>query len=66
MNNDTRLVVTADGTKQWWRNDERHREDGPAIEHADGRKYWYRNGELHREDGPAMDTPPTAKEHRNG
>ncbi len=43
------------GTKQWFLNGLRHREDGPAVEGADGRKEWYLNGELHREDGPAVE-----------
>ena len=49
------LLSYADGTKYWYRNDQLHREDGPAIEYADGTKYWYRNGQLHREDGPAIE-----------
>ncbi len=37
----------ADGSKEWWLNGERHREDGPAAEYMDGSKEWYLNGELH-------------------
>ena len=48
-------VVDVDGDKYWYRNNKRHREDGPAIEYADGRKHWYLNGKLHREDGPAIE-----------
>lgn len=44
-----------DGTKIWYLNGERHREDGPAVEYANGDKEWYLNGELHREDGPAAE-----------
>ena len=44
---------------EWYLNDKRHREDGPAIEWADGSKEWYLNGKRHREDGPAV-------EHANG
>jgi hypothetical protein len=33
-----------DGTTYWYKNDKRHREDGPAIEDADGSKEWYKNG----------------------
>ena len=36
-------------------NDERHREDGPAIEWANGDRFWYKNGKLHRENGPARE-----------
>jgi len=43
------------GNKEWYRNGEWHREDGPAIEYANGDKYWYRNGQYHREDGPAIE-----------
>lgn len=35
----------ADGTKSWYLNDKRHREDGPAVEYSDGDKFWYLNGE---------------------
>jgi len=47
------------GTKSWFLNGKRHREDGPAIERFNGDKEWYLNGNLHREDGPAI-------EHANG
>jgi hypothetical protein len=43
------------GTKYWYLNGKRHREDGPAVEHASGGKEWCLNGELHREDGPACE-----------
>ena len=33
------------GTKCWYINGERHREDGPAREFADGTREWYKNGE---------------------
>ena len=49
------VKVYEDGTKSWYLNGERHREDGPAIEWADGDKSWYLNGERHREDGPAAE-----------
>jgi len=41
--------------KEWYLNDQRHREDGPAVEYADGSKVWYINGKLHRDDGPAVE-----------
>jgi hypothetical protein len=44
-----------DGTKCWFLNGLRHREDGPAMEASDGCKDWYLNGLRHREDGPARD-----------
>ena len=43
------------GTKAWYLNGKRHREDGPAIEWSNGTKHWYINGKLHREDGPAIE-----------
>jgi len=32
-----------DGTKEWWVNDSRHREDGPAIVHSNGTRSWWLN-----------------------
>ena len=49
------VKVYPNGSKSWWLNGKRHREDGPAIEWADGTKFWYLNGKYHREDGPAME-----------
>ena len=37
------VEVHDNGTKYWYLNGKRHREDGPAIEWADGTKYWYLN-----------------------
>ena len=39
------VEVYANGTKIWYRNDQLHREDGPAAEYASGTKYWCLNGE---------------------
>ena len=49
--------VDADGTKSWWLNDKRHRDNGlPAIEYVDGSKLWWLNGKQHRENGlPAIE-----------
>jgi len=47
--------VDIDGSKEWYLNGKRHREDGPAIEWADGSKSWWLNGLSHREDGPAVE-----------
>ena len=49
------VKVYSDGIKQWYLNDQLHREDGPAIEYANGIKYWFLNDQLHREDGPAIE-----------
>jgi len=29
-----------DGSKEWFLNGQRHREDGPAVEYANGHKEW--------------------------
>ena len=50
------VKVYDDGTKEWYRNGKRHREDGPAMEYANGSKFWYLNGKYHREDGPAIES----------
>jgi antitoxin component YwqK of YwqJK toxin-antitoxin module len=49
------LIVSPDGTKEWYINGKLHREDGPAVEHVSGDKSWYLNDKLHREDGPAVE-----------
>lgn len=52
-NNKPICKIYENGSKQWFLNGVRHREDGPAVENANGMKIWYLNGKLHREDGPA-------------
>ena len=49
------VKVWTNGTKRWYLNGRRHREDGPAIEWADGTKSWWLKGKRHREDGPAVE-----------
>jgi hypothetical protein len=56
------VKVYDDGTKFWYLNGKRHREDGPATEWASGNKAWYLNGKLHREDGPAIEDANGGKE----
>ena len=41
-----------DGTKHWYQNGKRHREDGPAAIWPDGEKVWYKNGRLVRKEYP--------------
>jgi len=55
------VKVFDDGSKYWYLNGERHREDGPAIEWADGYKSWWLNGNFHREDGPAFESASGTK-----
>ena len=43
------VKVYPDGSKYWYLNGKRHREDGPAIEYADGSKYWCLNGKSYTE-----------------
>jgi hypothetical protein len=60
-------VEWADGTKQWYCNNQVHREDGPAVEWASGTNEWYCNGQLHRDDGPAVECANGTKWwYRNG
>ena len=39
------LVTLTSGTKIWYLNGERHREDGPAYEGIRNNKEWWLNGE---------------------
>ena len=41
--------IYLDGSKEWFLNGQRHREDGPAIEWASGYKAWYINGKYQDE-----------------
>jgi hypothetical protein len=37
------VKVFDNGDREWYLNDLRHREDGPAVEYPDGDRYWYLN-----------------------
>ena len=37
-----------------YKNDELHRDNGPAVIRSNGTKGWYKNGLCHRDDGPAV------------
>ena len=54
---DGSVVKWPNGSKEWWVNGKRHREDGPAFETPSGYNEWWVNGKRHREDGPALETP---------
>ena len=56
------MFVEAFGFKRWYKNDQIHREDGPAIEGENGVKYWYIHGVRHRIDGPACEYADGSKE----
>jgi hypothetical protein len=49
------LQIDRVGNKYWYKDDNLHREDGPAIEMKNSRKEWWINGQRHREDGPAIE-----------
>jgi hypothetical protein len=49
------MITNSQGTKFWYQNDQRHRTNGPAVEHNNGDRYWYQNDQLHRIDGPAVE-----------
>ena len=44
MTKTSTMHIRSNGAKEWYLNDKRHREDGPAIEYANGTKKWYLNG----------------------
>jgi len=56
------MVIDTDGSKFWYLNGVKHREDGPAIEWSDGSKFWWLNDVLHREDGHAIEWADGKKE----
>ena len=53
--NFTGIIEFSDGEKWWYKEGERHRENGPAVECTNGTKRWYVNDQLHRGDGPAIE-----------
>ena len=55
--NQPKCIISSNGSKAWYLNGKRHREDGPAVERSNGSKAWYLNDKLHREDGPAVEHP---------
>jgi hypothetical protein len=50
-----RLIVHRDGSKQWFLNNKLHRTGAPATTWPNGTNFWYQHDKLHREDGPAVD-----------
>ena len=45
-----KVKVWPNGNKQWFLNNKRHREDGPAIEGRGGYKEWHLNGKEYTEE----------------
>ncbi|MHA2085135.1 MAG: hypothetical protein ACXABD_15370 [Candidatus Thorarchaeota archaeon] len=60
------VKVHSDDTEEWYLDNKRHREDGPAIDCANGDKIWYLNDKLHREDGPAIEYVSRKEWYLNG
>ncbi|MDP2696413.1 MAG: hypothetical protein Q8O87_04185 [bacterium] len=66
-NNDIFWIDKTSVAKYWYKNDNLHRVDGPAVECANGTKSWYISGKRHREDGPAIERADGSNEwHLNG
>lgn len=51
--NDLPAVIRTDGTKEWYRDGIKHRENGPARV-SPAAMHWFQHGKLHRPDGPAI------------
>ena len=51
------LHIDEAGTKRWYLDDKRHRQDGPAEIWDDGAEFWFLHDKLHRQDGPAVVYP---------
>ena len=49
------------GTKHWYLNGKRHREDGPAIEYYNGSKEWHLNDQLLTKEEHKKATEPTVE-----
>jgi hypothetical protein len=64
----TKVEIDEIGTRRYYVNGKRHREDGPAYERANGDRFWYQNGQRHRDnDLPAVDSTAGSKAwFRNG
>lgn len=49
------LYISNCGTKRWYKDNIRHRLNGPAYHFSSGHKVWYQNDQLHRSDGHAIE-----------
>lgn len=61
MTYEIRETVDSHGTRCWYRGDELHRVDGPAVIQVNGYQAWYLNDTIHRDDGPAVIWPDGSK-----
>jgi hypothetical protein len=50
---DKPAVIYSNGDLCWYKNGQRHRENGPAVIYGDT-QVWFRYGKRHRVDGPAV------------
>lgn len=51
------VTWTSNGCREYWHQQQLHRQDGPARIHPDGRQEWWQHGQRHRTDGPATVNP---------
>ena len=58
-----KLDIHYNGTKWWYRSDQRHRSNGPVIVRPDGFQCWFWDGQKHRTDGPAIKWPDGTLEY---
>jgi hypothetical protein len=56
------LTIYENGDRYWYKNNQLHRDRGPAIERSNGAKWWYVKGKRHRLDGPAVEYNDGSKE----
>lgn len=47
-------IIDKYGNKRWYKDDQFHREDGPACEYNNGTVVWYYKDRIHRLNGPAI------------
>ena len=61
------VIKYRNGTKIWYKNGLRHRDEGPAIEWVNGSRFWYKEDKLHRLGGQAVESANgPAIEHNSG
>lgn len=60
--NFTGILEYPNGTKEWYKEGNLHRDDEPAVEYSHGGKEWFKEGKRHKIDGPAVEYPIGYKE----
>ena len=48
------LLINGRGESFWFKDNDFHRPNGPAVILANDSKFWYKDGQRHRLDGPAV------------